>query len=116
MSYATGWKLFAKESRSTRYSLSAHRSLERERRSDQWIASALKRAGRVNRLPKNFWLILDPVADYDDSSSGAERHHSRYKCQIKGEEETRTIYIDYNYLRVPPEDLADKEVGSDGQP
>lgn len=77
------------------------------------IASALKRAGRVNRLPKNFRLILDPVADYDDSSSGAERHHSRYKCQIIGEEETRTIYIDYNYLRVPPaEDLRTKKLAA----
>ena len=67
------------------------------------IASALERAGKVNRLPKNFRLILDPVADYDDppDSSGAQWHHSRYQCQIVGDEGTRTIYIDYNHLCVP---------------
>lgn len=81
------------------------------------IASALERAGRVNRLPKDFRLVLDPIADYDDSSSGAERHHSRYKCQIVGKDGTRTIYIDYDYVRVPPAaDSPDDEVGSDGQP
>lgn len=67
------------------------------------IASALEKAGKVNRLPKNFRLILDPVADYDDppDSSGGQLHHSRYKCQIVGDEGTRTIYIDYNHLCVP---------------
>lgn len=67
------------------------------------IASALAKAGKVNRLPKNFRLILDPVADYDDppDSSGGHVHHSRYQWQITGEEGTRTIYIDYNHLCVP---------------
>jgi hypothetical protein len=43
------------------------------------IASALERAGKANRLPKNYRLILDPVADYDDppDSSGGQVHHSR---------------------------------------
>ncbi len=67
------------------------------------IASALEMAGKINRLPKNSHLILDPVADYDDppDSSGAQVHHSRYKCQIVGDEGTRTIYIDYNHMCVP---------------
>ena len=69
------------------------------------IASALEKAGKVNRLPKNFRLILDPVADYDDppNSSGSHLHHSHYKCQIVGDENeaTRTIFIDYNHLFVP---------------
>ena len=68
------------------------------------IAAALKKAGRVNRLPENFKLILDPVADYDDppDSSGGQVHHSRYKCQIiGGDEGIRTLYIDYNHLCLP---------------
>ena len=67
------------------------------------IASALAKAGKVNRLPKNFRLVLDPVADYDDppDASGGQLHHSRYQCQIIGEEGTRTIYIDYHHLCVP---------------
>lgn len=67
------------------------------------IAAALERAGKVNRLPENFRLILDPVADYDDppDPSGGQVHHSHYKCQIVGEAETRTIFIDYNHLYVP---------------
>lgn len=68
------------------------------------IASALEKAGKVNRLPKNFRLVLDPLVDYDDlpDSSGARLHHSRYKCEIIGEQETRTVYIDYNHLCMPP--------------
>lgn len=71
--------------------------------SPEEIASALERAGKVNRLPKNFRLILDPVADFDDppDSSGGQLHHSRYRCQIIGGNETRTIYIDYNHLCLP---------------
>jgi len=67
------------------------------------IASALEKAGKVNRLPKNFRLILDPISDYygPPDSSGRQLHHSRYKCQIVGDEGTRTIYVDYNHLRVP---------------
>ena len=67
------------------------------------IALALEKAGRVNRLPKNFVLILDPLSDYADppDSSGGQLHHSHYKCQIVGDEETRTIDIDYDHLHVP---------------
>ena len=72
------------------------------------IASALEGAGRVNRLPKNFRLILDPVADYDDppDSSGSQLHHSRYKCQIVGDEGTRTICV-------PPSDVASPDAVAD---
>jgi hypothetical protein len=67
------------------------------------IASELEKAGRINRLPKNYKLILDPIGDYHDppDSSGGYVHHSRYKCQIIGDEGTRTIYIDYDHQYSP---------------
>lgn len=67
------------------------------------IAAALEKAGKVNRLPKNFRLVLEPIVDYDDQPdlTGAQLHHSRYKCVIAGDEETRTIFIDHNHLCLP---------------